>query len=158
MKRALNFMLTTAILAAGLSCSDQGDGVINVADDDAEMKAAIAKANASLPQFWQAFEKPKADEKDFALKVRITDDNGTEHFWATDIQRKEGKILGTINNEPNTVEKVKLGDRVVIPEADISDWTFLRGEKMVGNYTLRVLFKQMPSKEVEAYKKMMVEL
>ena len=72
MKRALNLMLTAAILAAGLSCSDHGDGVINVAEDDSEMTAAIAKANASLPQFWQAFEKPKADEKDFALKVRIT--------------------------------------------------------------------------------------
>ena len=65
--------------------------------------------------------------------------------------------MGTINNDPNIVASVKLGDRIEIPEADISDWLYMRGGKMVGNRTLVPLLKTMPAKEAEAYRKMMTE-
>ena len=42
-------------------------------------------------------------------------------------------------------------------EPDISDWFYMSGGKMVGNYTLRVLFKKMPNNEVEKYKQMLAE-
>ncbi len=32
--------------------------------------------------------------------------------------------MGTINNDPEMVKNVKLGDRITIPEADISDWLY----------------------------------
>jgi len=101
--------------------------------------------------------KPEHAESDFSLKVRITDARGVEHFWAIDIERRDGKILGTINNGPDTVASVKLGDRIEIPEADISDWLHMRDGKMVGNYTLRPLFKKMPPAEVERYKTIMAD-
>ncbi len=144
------------LVASFEGCSKQ-DKVVNVAGDDPEMIAAIAKARETLPQFWQTFEKRERGESDFSLKVRITDKKGTEHFWLTEIERKDGKTLGTINNDPDIVGNVKLGDRMPIPEADISDWLYMRDGKMVGNYTLRVLFKQMPAKEVEKYKKMLAD-
>jgi uncharacterized protein YegJ (DUF2314 family) len=121
------------------------------------MTAAIAKARETLPQFWQVFEKRERSETDFALKVQVTDPRGTEHFWATDIERRDGKTMGTINNDPNIVASVKLGDRIEIAEADISDWLYLRDGKMVGNRTLVPLFKTMPAKEVENYKRMMAD-
>ena len=136
---------------------ERRDGTIDVAKDDAEMTAAIARARAELPQFWQVFERRERGESDFALKVGITDGNGTEHFWANEIARTNGQTMGTINNDANIVKKVKLGDRIVIPEADISDWTYTRDGKMAGNYTLRVLFKKMSADEVERYKKMMAD-
>jgi uncharacterized protein YegJ (DUF2314 family) len=148
--------LIIILVTSFVGCSKQ-DKVINVADDDKEMNAAIAKARDTLPQFWQTFEKREHGERDFALKVEITDRKGTEHFWLTDIERKDGKMLGTINNDPDIVRNVKLGDRLPIPEADISDWLYMRDGKMVGNYTLRVLFKQMPVKEVEKYKQMLAD-
>jgi len=149
-------IVLATILLASSSCSKQ-DKVIGVKADDSEMTAAIARARETLPQFWGAFEKHERGESDFSLKVRITDKHGTEHFWATDIEHREGKIKGIINNDPNTITSVKLGDVVEIPEADITDWLYMREGKMVGNFTLKVLFKQMPAKEVEYYKKMMAE-
>jgi uncharacterized protein YegJ (DUF2314 family) len=136
------------------ACSKQ-DKVIGVADDDPEMTAAIAEARETLPQFWQVFDKPEGGESDFALKVKITDERGVEHFWVTDIERRDGKMMGTINNDPDTVASVKLGDKIEIPEADISDWLYMRDGKMVGNLTLKPLFKQMPEEEVERLKKIM---
>jgi uncharacterized protein YegJ (DUF2314 family) len=134
------------MLSLGAACSKR-DKAIGVADDDLEMTAAIAKARETLPQFWQVFDKRERAESDFSLKVRITDDRGVEH----------GKTMGTINNDPNTVTSVKLGDRLEIPEADISDWLFIRDGKMVGNFTLKPLFKQMPKAEVEKLKGIMAD-
>ena len=128
-----------------------------VEDDDPEMLSAIAKARETLPQFWQAFEQRVPGELVFSLKVKITDKKGAEHFWLTEIERRDGQIFGTINNDPNIVSSVKLGDRIPIPEADISDWLYMRDHKMVGNFTLRVLFKQMSADEVSKYKAMMAD-
>lgn len=121
------------------------------------MNAAIAKARDSLTNFWQAYEKRNHGESDFSLKVKILDKEKVEHFWVGDIERKDGKIFGTINNDPDTVQNVKLGDRLAVNEADISDWLYLQNGKMVGNYTLRVLFKQMPKEEVEKYEQMLAD-
>src|SRR5262245_53661386 len=97
--------LTTLIVFPALltlfgACSER-EKVVNVAEDDAEMVAAIAKARETLPQFWKIFDKPEHGEHGFSLKVKITDKRGTEHFWVTDIQRRDGKIMGTINNDPD---------------------------------------------------------
>jgi uncharacterized protein YegJ (DUF2314 family) len=151
-----------AVLLVGplSSCSRQSheDRIVNVEADDAEMEAAIARAREKLPHFWQVFAHSDKGEGDFSLKVRIKDSHGTEHFWVTQIERKEdGEIFGVINNDPEIVKSVKLNDRVAVPEEKISDWLYMRDGKMVGNYTLRVLFKHMPPKEVEYYKQMMAE-
>lgn len=158
MKRALNLALILAsVIALSLTACSKRDKVISVEDDDAEMNAAIAKARETLPHFWQVFGKPERGESDFALKVKITDSHGTEHFWAIDIENQNGKIKGTINNDPNFVKAVKLGSRIEIPEADISDWMYMREEKMVGNYTLKPLFKQMPAGQVNQLKSIMAD-
>lgn len=153
--------LTLSLVAVGMTlllaaCSKR-DKVVSVADDDPEMVAAIAKARATLPQFWQVFEKPERSESGFSLKVKITDKRGTEHFWAIDIERHDGKILATINNDPDIVKTVKLGDRIEIPETDISDWLYMRDRKMVGNETLKPLLKKMPPAEVERLKSIMAD-
>jgi uncharacterized protein YegJ (DUF2314 family) len=150
-------MVLVAALLTSLPACSQRDKVVGVAEDDPEMTAAISEARATLPKFWQIFEKRERGETDFALKVRITDKKGVEHFWVIDIERRDGKTMGTINNDPDTVASVKLGDRLEIPEGDISDWLYRRDGKMVGNRTLKALFKQMPPAEVERLKKILAD-
>lgn len=144
-----------AVLFSLLPACSKKDKVFNVEANDPEMIAAIAKARETLPQFWQVFDKRALGESDFSLKVKITDENGTEHFWATDIERRDGKTLGTINNDPGIVASVKLGDRIDILDVDISDWLYIRDGKMVGNETLKPLLKSMPPAESERLKSMM---
>ena len=145
------------LLASLLTGCSERVRVTGVKADDAEMNAAIAKARETLPQFWQVFDRREHGESKFALKVKLTDKHGTEHFWAMNLERRDGRILGTINNDPEIVASVKLGDKITIPEADISDWLYLRDGKMVGNYTIRPLFKTMSAKEVEQYKQLLAE-
>lgn len=130
---------------------------VAVASGDEAMEAAVATARAHLPLFWEVFGRRDRDESGFSLKARIADDNGVEYFWLTDIERRDGRILGRINNDPTVVTIVKLGDKVEVPEEIITDWLYLREGKMVGNYTLRVLFDYMPPDEVSRYRQIMVD-
>jgi uncharacterized protein YegJ (DUF2314 family) len=129
--------------------SQDDDKVISVAGDDAEMTAAIEKARATLPVFWKAFEQQPKGVSGFALKVKIEDANGAEHFWANKIEKKDSKIFGVINNEPNTVKSVTFGQRVAVMDEQITDWLFMRNDKMVSNYTLRPLMKRMPKDQAD---------
>jgi uncharacterized protein YegJ (DUF2314 family) len=145
------------------ACGKHGSGggvedkVISVSGEDAEMNAAIAKGRETLPEFWKVFKDKPHGESDFALKVKISDSHGVEYFWVVDIERSGGKIRGTINNDPETVKSVKLGDKMEVPEADISDWIYMRDGKMVGNYTVRPLLKRMAPEEAAAIKKTLAE-
>jgi uncharacterized protein YegJ (DUF2314 family) len=141
-------LLLTAFLALPaalpLTTAQADDPVIDVPNDDAEMNAAIAKARESLPDFWEAWAAPPQGAGGFGLKVRIVDASGSEHFWTTDIEKKDGRIRATIANEPETVKSVTEGQRVEVPETDISDWMYWRDGKIVGNETLRVLLRKTP--------------
>jgi uncharacterized protein YegJ (DUF2314 family) len=129
--------------------------VITVEEDDPEMNAAIAKARSTLPEFWKHFDSPGPGEGNFVLKVEINDGKVGEHFWVSSLERKDGKLLGTIDNEPSLVKNVKNGERIEIPQDKISDWMYMRNGKMVGNETARPLLKKMPKEEAEAVRAML---
>jgi len=156
-------MLLALVASSLLSCSHkdsnqvprQGSTVIQ--GPDFEMAAAIAKARDSLPQFWQAFAHPDHGETNFALKVKLTDTNGIEYLWLGEITKEDGKIFGVVGTGPATVKCVKPADRISVLERDIGDWSFNRGSKTVGNFTIRALFKYMPKKDIEAYKKVLAD-
>jgi uncharacterized protein YegJ (DUF2314 family) len=158
----LHLLTVLAVLSVEVGCSRKRavdsdreavarkkDKTISVAGDDEEMNAAIAKARSTLPIYWKTFDNPAKGERGFSLKVRVTDESGIEHFWVGSLERKNGKVFGTIDNEPNTVKSVKFGQRIEVPEADITDWMFLRGDKIVGNYTVRPLLKSMPKEKAD---------
>jgi uncharacterized protein YegJ (DUF2314 family) len=149
--------ISVVLLCAGCSNSEPVDKIISVEDDDAEMNTAISNARRTLPEFWKEFENLSAGETDFALKLPITDANGTEHFWLTSIEKRDGQIFGTINNDPNTVKSVHNGQRIEILEAQVSDWMYMRNGKIVGNYTLRPLMKRMSPEELEQVKSLLAE-
>jgi uncharacterized protein YegJ (DUF2314 family) len=142
-----SLLLAGALLLAFTSCSRADDPVVQVQASDPEMNAAIAKARQQLPHFWSTFSQPTKGESDFCIKVKIGDKGAVEYFWCVDIQRTGEKITAVVNNDPEIVKCVKLGQRVPVGEAEIADWLYMRDEKMVGNYTLRPLMKTMSKEE-----------
>ncbi len=95
---------------------------------------------------------PKNGETDFCLKVRVVDGEDVEYFWCTDIKIEKGTVFGIIGNDAERVKTVRLGQRIAMKEADISDWLYIKAEKMIGNYTVRPLMKSMSKDEVEFLK------
>ena len=132
----------------------QKDGVISVLSEDKDMNAAIQKARGALSSFWKSYDGPAAGEADHALKVAVAGNGTTEHFWLTRIKREGGKFSGVISNQPQSVKTVKVGQRYEFTEDMISDWTFKRNGKLVGNETMRVLLPRMPEEQASVYRKM----
>jgi len=152
-----NALALVGVLLTLLTACSKRDKVVEIGDDDPEMEAAISKARQTLPQFWQAFDQREHGGSNFVLVVRITDKGRIEHFFTTDFERRDGKTMVTISNHPNIVASVKLGDRIEIPEADITDWSYMRDGKYVGMITFKVRFKHMRAADVEQVKKMMAD-
>ena len=148
-------LLAVVLMALFTACSKPDKGYVE--DTDPEMAAAIAKAQESLPQFWQVFDKRGRGESNFVLVVRITDKGRIEHFHTTDFERRDGKTMVIISHQPKIVASVKLGDRIEIPAADITDWSYMRDGKYVGMATMKPRFKHMPADQVDALKKVMTD-
>ena len=142
--------------APSAKSASHNDAVINVETGDPDMNAAISKARLTLPEFWSKLDAPASGETDFSLKVAIEGANKgeVEHFWLTNIMRKDGKIVGIISNDPETVKTVTRGQSYEINPEKISDWLYKRNGKMVGNETMRPLLKRLPPQQAAAYRGM----
>jgi uncharacterized protein YegJ (DUF2314 family) len=68
-------------------------------------------------------------------------------MWVTDLKFKNGRFSGTINNEPDQVKTVHLGQRVTVAQGEISDWMYVENGKLRGGYTIRVLREPLSEKE-----------
>jgi len=148
-------LLVGVLVALVTACARREKGYVE--DTDPEMAAAIAKAQETLPHFWQAFDQRANGESNFVLVVRITDKGRIEHFFTTDFERRDGKTMVTISNKPKIVASVKSGDRIEIPPADITDWFYMRDGKYVGMRTIKPRFKHMPAAQVEAIKQVLTD-
>jgi uncharacterized protein YegJ (DUF2314 family) len=108
-----------------------------VADDNKEMAEAVEKANKTLNQFVDALKSPKSNQTCFAVKKPFIEGDKVEHIWVSDVTF-DGKVFrGKIDNEPEDVKRVHLGDTVTVRPQEISDWMFVQNGRLVGGYTVR---------------------
>jgi uncharacterized protein YegJ (DUF2314 family) len=149
--RLFAFLMAVLLLAG---CSKKPDTLVSEGYDEKEMDAAIARARRETDDFLKVLEAGTADS--FSVKVPITDDHGTEHFWITDITYKDGQFHGKIGNDPGIVKNVKLGQDWSVKREDISDWMYVRGERIHGGYTIDPLLSEVEKTEAEALRKKLV--
>ena len=139
------------ILAA---CSKDPETLVREGYDEAQMEAAIARARREVDEFVKVLAARDADS--FSVKAPIKDGNGTEHFWITDVRYEKGEFVGKIGNDPGIVENVKIGQEWRIKKDEISDWMYVRGEKIHGGYTIDVLLPTMEKGEGDALRRRLV--
>lgn len=160
MRKVLQSLALAVLLGLTASSATLGQDhrYIKVPNEEPEMAEAKAKARATLDQFWEKLDKPGPEDQGFALKVSIPyGRNNTEHIWTKDVERKDGKVFGVINNVPRDAKTIQLGQRIEIGDAQISDWMYMRAGKMVGNYTLRPLLKRMRPQDAARYRAMLAD-
>ncbi|MES1227669.1 MAG: DUF2314 domain-containing protein [Armatimonadota bacterium] len=109
------------------------------ADPEAAASAnAMKHAREVVGKFWEVFDKPGADDKDFAVFVKTGEGDKTGFVWLTEISHADGKVTGTVGDGTDQVA-AKKGDKLTVPETDIYDWRYSKGGKMVGFYTGRAI-------------------
>ncbi|MFN7140514.1 MAG: DUF2314 domain-containing protein, partial [Limisphaerales bacterium] len=111
--------------------------VVQVADDDPRMVAAVAQARSTWPEFVEAFK--KRDGENFAIKAPITVNERTEFIWIEVDGLEPEYIHGTLANDPVDLGNLKLGSRVEVPLKELNDWGFIRHNEPVGMFTVKVL-------------------
>lgn len=130
--------------------TDQKDKtpIYHIADDDAGMNEAIAKARQSLGAFNKALFSKNANYDLLALKVRFkTLDDNYEHIWLSDIHYDGNVYTGVIDNLPEAPVGVNSGDTIRINADDITDWMYADKRVLKGGYTIRLLRSRMPKEE-----------
>ena len=62
---------------------------------------------------------------------------------------------GIVANEPEMLSKVKVGQSILVPAADVSDWMYVEIGKLVGGYSSRVLRDNLSATERAEFDKSM---
>ncbi len=115
--------------------------VIQVADDDPEMAAAIKKARDSVETF--VAEWGNRRNREFLVKGPFPTDNGSiEHMWVEVQRLEDGFFKGTLANEPLNIKALKAGSAVQVERDQVSDWLIVDGESTQGGFSIDLLRKR----------------
>jgi len=132
---------------------DDDNGVIYSDHSEPEMIKAVATARETLPKFWEIYDSGDRSYSDFSIKVGlVTTDDSYEHIWVNDVKNKNGKMSGKLANDPVNIPDLKFGDKVNFTVDEVTDWAYIRGGRLHGHHTTRVLMKTMDP-EMAAYMK-----
>jgi len=129
-----------------LACSTQ-DRVIMVDDKDPEMIAAIAEARAHVNEFVVALKAPQPGDRSFGIKAALRDGQQVEHVWIDDVVYDGSAFSGTLGNDPELVKGHSLGESVRVVPGEISDWMYVRQDRLVGGYSIRLLRRRLTASE-----------
>lgn len=140
-------LMLCALPSVALAQNADADPTIYIEADDPVMDAAIAEAQRTLPEFLAVLDDPPRGASEFAIKFPL---GGWEHIWVDNLRHQGDRIVGNLANAPEQ-EGHRLGERVSVPLAEISDWAYRAPDGvMQGHRTTRVLFAQFPDDLVAA--------
>jgi uncharacterized protein YegJ (DUF2314 family) len=117
--------------------------IYNVESDDKEMNEAIKKSRLTFDDFLTTFKNKKRSQSNFSVKMPFPTNYGAEHIWLVNIESKDGKLFGQVDNVPESVTSIKLGDKIEIDRNKISDWFYIEDNRLIGGLTIRVLRDRM---------------
>src|SRR4051812_20798378 len=104
-------------------------------EHDAEMGAAIERAQQRLPEFRLALEEdlrrviPVIGRALVKARFRTSRDTASEHLWLEDIGFRGDSLVGTVASEPEDVPDIHFGSDVTVALADVSDWIYWVGDQ-----------------------------
>lgn len=125
----------------------QGDPLMMVESEDPAMNAAIAQAQATLPEWLALLADPPAGSHNFAVKFPL---EGVEHIWVGGVHREGDVLVGTLSNVPY-LPGWKQGQEVRVPLGDVSDWAYWdAANKAHGYRTVAVMLPRMNPAQAKA--------
>ncbi len=107
------------------------------------MKRAVHQARRTVGVFIQALRNPAAGQYDFEVKKPFVQGDAIEHLWLSDVSFKGNRFHGRVDNIPRKIKGLKMGDRVSVNPNEISDWAFVENGRLIGGYTIRVLYSEL---------------
>ena len=75
--------------------------------------------------------------------------------WQGNLRRERGQLVGDLANEPAGLSGRHLGSRVVVDDAQVSDWAIITNEGMYGSFTTRVMLPFIDPNEAASLRQML---
>lgn len=120
---------------------------VHVHDSDKAMEQAVHQAQRSLGKFMAALTSPKPGQTGFAVKRRCIAGDKCEHIWLADLHF-DGRVLrGRVDNNPVDIKSLRVGQKVTVRPEEISDWMYVENGQLVGGYTVRAYYRNLPAAE-----------
>ncbi len=156
MKRYFITILTGALLAGAASPAKADHAVaredlqpgaepqvFDVSQHNHAMKRAVHEARRTVGVFIAALGHPAAGQHDFEVKKPFRQGEVIEHLWLSDVTFSGNRFHGYVDNMPRKITGLKMGDRVSVNPNEISDWAYVENGRLVGGYTIRVLYYEL---------------
>jgi uncharacterized protein YegJ (DUF2314 family) len=120
-----------------------GPEYFEVKEKDAEMDRAVRMARRHLRVFITALEHPAPGQSDFEVKKPFVQGDHVEHIWLSGVRYTGKRFHGRVDNMPQEIKGLKMGTRASVNPDEITDWLFIDNGKLMGGYTVRVLYKDL---------------
>lgn len=145
---------TTSQAQQGSAGSPAGSSAyVHVYDSDKAMERAVHQAQRTLGKFMAALTSPKPGQTGFEVKKRCIEGNECEHIWLADVVF-DGRVLrGRVDNNPVDIKRLRLGQKVALRPEEISDWMYVENGRLVGGYTVRAYYRNLPAAEKRQFTK-----
>ncbi|MEN8115199.1 MAG: DUF2314 domain-containing protein [Actinomycetota bacterium] len=150
-----------AVLLLASGCADRGaeaavrhspgSDVYDVPAGDPTMNAAISQAQATLDEFAKVLHAPRATQREFWLKVVLTDGRDYKHVWLAEPFVTDTEVGGIICNDVEWVSGHELGQPVTLGRDRLADWVYVDRDVLQGGFTIRVLREKMSGSERAEY-------
>ena len=143
----------TAETAGNETAASSKSSYAKVWDNDKQMDRAVENAQRTLGFFMAALRAKKNGDTEFEIKKGFIDGDKVEHLWIKRVTYDGKNFRGQIDNRPNEVSNVHLGERVTVAPQDVTDWMFLKDGKLIGGYTTRVLYARLSPEDKAEFDK-----
>ena len=131
---------------------EDDSSIMGVDESNALMNAAIDKALETIEVFFTALDSGEHPRDSFMLKILTeTAPEQYEHMWYVFITfTEDDKISGYLTHNPYAEGSIYTAGEVYSHEPNmVTDWRYLDGEKLRGDFTTRVVLGFMAQDEPE---------
>ena len=131
-----------------------GESVMyNVDENDEQMDRATVRARKHVDRFIAALQNPQPNQRDFQVKKLFVKDGKAEHIWLADVKFNGNRFVGAVDNRPMFIKGLKIGERESVNPDEVIDWSFVEDGRLVGGYTIRVLYSELSPAEKADFEK-----
>ncbi len=150
----MNYLKTIGYKQENVRKRKDTPDVYNIPNEDERMNWGIEKAKLTLHYFESCLKSPKENQSYFSVKVKIVEDDITEHIWLTNPDfDNDDNLFGVVGNEPIDVKTIKINQKIGIDKDLISDWMIIEGGRLIGGYTIRAIRDGLQGQELQEFDK-----
>ena len=117
----------------------------------AAMRRAVIEARKTVGEFITALKHPAPGQQDCEVKKPFIQGKEVEHIWLSDVRFVGNRFQGRIDNKPEKIRGLKLGQLVSVNPNEISDWLYVDNGKLFGGYTVRAHYNELSPEEKQEF-------